>query len=413
MINLLRLGGVGAALVLSFGVGFALKDLQSGGVPDVSAFQALLSGGKRPNPTPTEVFRDHFGQIQAKFYRTVDKSRLKYAAMEGMFQALGDPHTNYLEPVTAEGFATETRGNFVGIGARLSPDPLGAKIVRVFKDSPAERAGIKEGDTILQVGGKDTSGIPVDDIVTLIRGEEGTTVDITVLRQGERITVRARRAKVSLPTAEGKMLGKTGVGYISVSGFSETTPAQFDEALRELMEQNATALVLDLRSNPGGLLESATEMLSRFESNKVVVTMRGRNSRVEEKRTTADAVTPFKGRVVILMNEESASAAEIFAGVMREYGRASLVGEHSYGKASVQDVVPLIDNASAKITIARYYLPSGKDISRRVDEEGQYVSGGLKPDVEAALKIEPGTTIGEPGKDSQLDRAIQIALGKS
>lgn len=397
-------------LAVAFCAGFALKDLQNGRPPSGDAFKALLNGGKREKATPTEVFKEHYGLIQAKYYRPVDPSHLKYAAMEGMFTSLGDPHTNFLEPKIAESFAMETRGDFVGIGARLEPDPLGAKIIKVYSGSPAQHAGVKEGDLVVAVEGKSVSGLNADEIASKIRGEEGTVVKFTVMRAGAKVNLVARRATVMLPTAEGKMLEGLPIGYISVLQFAETTPAQFDEALQTVLSNKPKGLIIDMRGNPGGLLESATLMLSRFRSDGVVVSMRERGTNVKVQRTPAGRTIQTKIPIAILINEESASAAEIFAGCMQEYGRAVLVGEHSYGKASVQNVFPLVGGASAKVTIARYYLPSGKNISRSVDEEGQYIKGGLTPDVPAELVIKTGTEIGKAGFDSQLDRAIQ-ALG--
>ncbi|MCG9894011.1 MAG: S41 family peptidase, partial [Fimbriimonadaceae bacterium] len=185
------------------------------------------------------------------------------------------------------------------------------------------------------------------------------------------------------------------------------TPAQMRESLRKLVADGAKGLVFDLRGNPGGLLEAAAEMLGVFVEDQVVVEMRGRNAEVTRERTPSGRLMDLPTPVAILVNEDSASAAEIFAGVLRDYDKAFLVGEHTYGKASVQNVIPLRDRAGAKITTAKYFLPSGADISRKMDEDGVYVSGGLKPDIEVELEIVPDVRLGEPGRDSQLDRAIK------
>jgi len=168
-----------------------------------------------------------------------------------------------------------------------------------------------------------------------------------------------------------------------------------------------------LRDDPGGLLETAVEMLSRFAEDKVVVRMKGRDGREEVARTVSGYTHKFNYPIVVLINEDSASAAEIFTGVLQDYKLATVVGTHSYGKASVQSVTPLVGGSSAKITIARYYLPRGVDIGRKVDDEGQYISGGLEPDVKADLDLDnPDLVFGDIKSDSQLQKAVSVLQGK-
>lgn len=407
MNNVFKFFGACAGLLLCFSVGFSFRDIAAGEKVSESAWSALIPFGGGAKVNPTELFKQHHGNILARYYQPIGKSELKYSAMQGMFGALGDPHTNFLEPRTAQEFSLETQGDFVGIGARLDDDPLGAKIVTVFKGSPAAAAGVEPGDVVVSVGPKEMAGIPTDEIVNFIRGEEGTVVELGLLRKGEKVTVRVRRARVAIPTAEAKMLDPLPVGYMAVTQFSETTPVQFREGLENLRSQGVQGLIIDMRGNPGGLLEAAEEMLANFVDSKLVLTMKGRGDEKKEYTPSGKVLDNLPIPVMILVNEDSASAAEIFAGVMSEYTKALLIGAHTYGKASVQNVIGLRDGASAKITTHRYYLPSGQDISRRVDEEGAYISGGLKPDIEVELKVNEDTRLGEPGKDSQLDRAIE------
>lgn len=401
---------VGASL-FAFTSGFVLKDFMDGGTPDFNRLSSVFipQASKKP---PSEVFREHYATISARYYRKTEKDQLRYAAMQGMFSSLGDPHTNFLEPVTAEQFALENEGGFVGIGARLDDDPLGTKIVTVFEGSPAERAGVLAGDVVTEVDGESVAGLPSSSIVSRIRGEEGTVVKLTVMRKGDKTILSVRRGKVTIPTAEGRMVPDSNIGYISLTQFSETTPAQYREVMMKLMDQGAKGLVIDVRGNPGGVLESVSEIIGGFRAGTKVVTMKGRQG--SEKTQSAPAVPEFgwNGPIAVLMNGESASAAEIMAGVLQELKGAILVGEHSYGKASVQNVFTLFDGASAKITTAKYFLPSGRDISRKVDQDGAYLSGGLKADIEVELKISEDTKIGEPGKDSQLDKAIAVVKEK-
>jgi carboxyl-terminal processing protease len=400
---------VAVSACAAFCLGFSLRDLSSLQPPDARAFARLLGLERKPEQTPTELFADHYRRILATAYEPLPADRLKYRAMEGMFASLGDPHTNFLEPVAAEGLKLETRGDFVGIGARLSPDPIGARIVTVFRGSPAEKAGLKPNDVVVGVDGKDSAGEEVTEVVERIRGKAGTAVQIKILRPGQRqpIQVRIVRAVVAIPTAEGRMLPGTNVAYLSVTQFAETTPIQFTDTLRGLVAQRPKGLVIDMRGNPGGLLPAVAEMLGAFLDGKEVVTMRRRLGIKQTAVTPRGKTLSMPFPVVVLVNEDSASAAEIFAGALQDYQHATIVGEHTYGKASVQTVFNLADRSSAKVTMARYYLPSGRNIERKVDEDGQYLSGGLKPDVAASLDLEASSVLGEPGNDSQLDAAIQ------
>ncbi len=411
-----KLGASLACLLALFAFGFSWRDLQQGRAPSPDAYRQLLgltpAGGKMA--TATKLFKDSFARIRADYYKPIDAKDLKYAGLSGMLAALGDPHTMFLEPRMAQEFRLETEARFAGVGARLAPDTLGARVAVVFVDGPAARAGLKEGDLITTVDGRPVGGRPIDEIVSKIRGPKGTNVTLTVVRAGldKPKVIRITRADVVAPTVESKMLPESGIGYIEITLFSQPTGEQFERALRNLEQRGMRGLVIDLRGNPGGLLDSAVELLSRFVEDKVVVKMRLKDGREEVARSMRGERHNLRVPVVALMDEDSASAAEIFAGVLRDYKIATLVGEHTYGKASVQNVFQLIDGAGAKITIAKYYLPGGQDISRKVDADGQYVSGGLEPDVEAPLDFDLNPTLGDPKTDSQLQRAIEFIRSK-
>jgi len=395
------------AIPITFGVGYAWQDLKQGKAPTVPRSRPAAVA----SVTPTQLFKQNFNLILRDYTRSVDATDLKYAAMEGTMAALGDPHTQFMEPKITADFTKETKGNvdFVGVGARLMPDPLGAKVVSVFRNGPAFRAGVKAGDMVVEVDRRAVGGMEIDDIVSKIRGKDGTPVTLTVLRAGgktENLTMN--RAKVVAPTVDYAMVPGTRVGMITVIQFAETTVGQFDQALDDLLSQNMEGLVIDLRNNPGGLLETAVEMLSRFVEDKQVVKMRFRDGNEQVERTYHGLKKDLTLPLMVLINEDSASAAEIFSGVLHDYRLATLVGEHTYGKASVQNVFYMVDGSSAKITIAKYFLPSGNDIARKVDEEGSYVSGGIKPDVEVSLSMAPGTALGDLKTDNQLQKAVEL-----
>ena len=371
----------------------------------------LLFGVRSAGATSPEAqFQHAYNEIVTDYYKPVNKLELKYAGMEGLMSSLGDPHTMFMPPKLAEEFSDETRANFGGVGARLSPDPLGAKIVTVFGDGPAAAAGVASGDIITGVDGKSMGGKEIDDIVALIKGKEGTIVHLTLIKKDnpKPVTLAVTRARIVAPTVDFKYLDGPQIGYMQIASFSEPTADQFDKALAKLETHPMKGLVIDLRENPGGLLETAQDMLSRFFENKLVVKTVERDGREEEVRTYPGVVHDFNYPIAVIMNEYSASAAEIFAGCLHDYGRAKLVGTHSYGKASVQQVFPLIDHADAKITIAKYYLPETPFFGRKVDQYGAYVSGGLEPDLKVDLQTNKEVVYGDPTTDNQLAAAIKL-----
>ncbi|CAN5341949.1 S41 family peptidase [soil metagenome] len=399
-----------------FMFGYSWRDLQNLQAPSSRALNSLLGVKTAPTASPEKVFSSNYGRILADYYRPVKSTELKYAAMEGLMASLGDPHTIFMPPRAAQAFNDETRANFFGVGARLAADQGGAMATTVFEDGPAYASGLRNGDLITGVNGKSVGGMDIDKIVALIKGKENTTVRLSILKKGKDkpVEITITRRKVTVPTVESKFLPDSGVGYISVATFSEPTAAQFDQAIAKL-EQNPKlkGIVIDLRGNPGGLLQTAVDMLGRFVDDKLVVKMKFRDGREEVANTDSGRVHRFNYPVVALINEDSASAAEIFAGCLKDYGKATLVGEHSYGKASVQNVFQLVDQSSAKITIAHYYLPSTPYYGRKVDEDGVFISGGLEPSVKVDLDMDADPEIGNPKSDNQLAKAIEVVLEKS
>lgn len=402
--------GVGACFLF----GFSWRDVQHGEVPSAKSLQALFGVKDLSTLTPEQSFRQAYSRILGTYIRPVKPVELKYAGMQGLMSSLGDPHTMFLAPRIAQEFSDQTRANFGGVGAKLQPDPLGARISSVFEDGPAYASGLRGGDVIIAVNGVSVGSKPLEGIVEKIKGPEGTKVKLTAMRKGhdKPLIFNIKRAKIITPTVESKYFPDSKVGWVAIGSFAEPTAAQFDKEINKLEQKNIKGLVIDLRGNPGGLLGTAVDMLSRFVENKVVVTMKFRDGREEAARTYPGSLHQYNYPIVALINEDSASAAEIFSGCLRDYGRATLVGTHSYGKASVQNVIPLVDTSSAKITIARYYLPMGSYIGRKVDEDGVYQSGGLEPSVKVDLDLDADPVMGEPKTDNQLRKAIEVVLAK-
>ena len=403
------------ALCFCFSLGFSWRDLRTGSAPSATAFRKLLTGNFNSSETPTQLFQRHYNIIQSSFYRPVDEVQLTHAGMSGLLASLGDPHTVFMEPEMAEDFAIETSGNYAGVGARLARDDLGAKVVTVFKDGPADRAGLQVDDIVVKVDDLDVHGMAVDQIVDFVRGDEGTAVTMTVVRDGfaQPIEIRIIRGYVVVPTVDGRILPDSNIAYIKIDSFGEPTAQQFKTVLRGLDGRDPAGLIIDLRNNPGGLLDITVEMLSLFVDRKLAVTLRRRGSRVERLFTRRGQTLGIDYPVTVLVNRNSASAAEIFSGVLRDYHLATIVGEHTYGKASVQNVILLRDLSTAKITNGRYFLPSGENISRKVDSDGVYVSGGIKPQVLAEATRGTIWELGSPESDEVLQAAIELVEEKN
>ncbi len=405
----------GIGLLGCFTFGFSWQNIQHLEAPDAAAFKKLLGIHSDSQGLSSEqVFRQNYSRIIADYEKPLKATELKYAGMEGMVASLGDPHTLFLPPRAAKEFSDDTKANYAGVGARLGTDPLGAKVAVVFEDGPAYAGGLRAGDLITMVDGKSVGGQAIEQIVDRIKGPEDTKVLVTIIRakMDKPMTLTLRRARIVLPTVESKLIPSTAIGYVTVTQFAEPTAAQFDRELTKLEQQGVKGLVIDLRGNPGGLLDIVTDMLGRFFNDKVVVTMKFRQGRgAQVQRTDSGGVHDPGYPIVILMNEDTASAAEIFAGCMQDYGRATLVGTHSYGKASVQNVFPLAEKASAKVTIAKYFLPHGSDIGRKVDEFSAFVSGGLQPDIQVELDLE-AEALGDLKSDNQLRKAIDLVKEK-
>ena len=411
----LRALALSAALLACGAFGFFARDLQTKKPPSIEALRRLV--GVKPTPARLDaegVFRENYSRILTGYEKPIKPEILRYAGFGGMLASLGDPHTIFLPPRAAKEFNDETRANFFGVGARLGTDPLGAKVSDVFEDGPAYKSGLRKGGIITQVDGKSVVGQPIDKIVEKIKGPEGTVVRLGVVQNGSSkpVTLTVRRAKVITPTVSGELLPGTKIGYLAVSQFSEPTAMQFDKNLAKLESGTIQGLVIDLRGNPGGLLVTAADMVGRFVSDKTVVTMKFRDGNEEVQRSTRGRVHAFSYPVAVLVDGDSASAAEIFSGCLKDYGKATLIGTRTYGKASVQNVFPLPDGSSAKVTIAKYYLPASGYIGRKVDDDGVMVSGGLEPDVKVELRNDVQVTLGDPKTDNQLAKAVKVLRAK-
>ncbi|MDW8051747.1 MAG: S41 family peptidase [Armatimonadota bacterium] len=368
-------------------------------------------GTPREQLNPTDAFRSVLAEVETHFYGTpppIDK--LTYTSIDGMLAALEDPYTRFMDPEAFRRMQEDTTGSFTGIGALLEDAPGGARIVRPLPNSPAARAGLKPGDIIIAVDGKSLERVALDEAVRMIRGPRHTPVRLTIRRNGvdEPFTVTILRDLVESPTVDVYLEDPENKIYrIWLQNFSEKAPALMDRALSEIERNGARALILDLRANPGGLLDAAIEIASRFvPSNHLVVSVVGREGVVERRETLRGRYRNLGIPIVVLINSGSASASEIVAGALRDHKIAMLIGEESFGKGSVQTVIPTSHNTAVAITTAKYLTPNGTDLNAKV-VDGKRV-GGLKPDIEVKNPDDWRMTEEDKARDAQLQKALEV-----
>jgi len=319
-----------------------------------------------------------------------------WGAIQGLASSYKDPYTVFMPPSESEMFNEDIQGSFSGVGMEIGMRDGMVTVVAPLKDTPAEKAGIKPGDKLIKIDDKITSDLGTDQAVKLIRGEKGTAVKLTISREGvsELLEISVVRDNINIPTIDTKIEGD--VFIISLYNFSATSSNLFKDALRQFVESNKTKLILDLRGNPGGYLEAAVDMASWFlPAGKVIVTEDyGSDEKNKEHRSRGYDIFNDNLKFVILVNEGSASASEILAGALREQGIAKLVGAKTFGKGSVQELIPVTADTSLKVTVAKWLTPNGNSIS----------GNGLVPDYEVKLTQEDF----DAGKDPQIEKALEI-----
>ena len=343
------------------------------------------------------VFWEAWHLVEDRFFGDLpDMQYVAWGAIRGALGTLEDPHTTFLEPQPRQREREDLSGRFGGIGAYVAQAEDGSIVLDPMPGLPAEQAGVQEGDRLIRVDDTEiTADMTVDDVVTLIRGELGTMVRLTLAREGqtEPIVVQVERQEIPTPSVEWRMVeGEEGVGYVRLTIFSGRTKGELQDALADLREQGMTRLILDLRGNGGGLLDSAIDVASEFLAGGVVAyqTEKGK----EAQPFSASRGGAFTdGPLVLLVDGGSASASEIVAGALQDRDRAVLIGQKTFGKGSVQSVHDLSDGSSVHITYAKWITPA----RRQIDGEG------LTPDVEVVITEEDRGQ----GRDSQLERAIE------
>ena len=332
--------------------------------------------------------------IDEKYMGEVDEDALKEGLYKGYVQGLDDPYSVYYDEEETKELYETTEGEYSGIGAVLSQDLKSGVItlVQIYEDSPADKAGLKDEDILTKVGTLDVTGMDLSEVVTYIKGEKGTEVELTVLRgeDADEVTVTAVRDTVEAQTVEYEML-EDQIGYLAVSEFDSVTYGQYEEALEALSDQGMEGLVVDLRNNPGGNLNTVCDMLDLVLPEGTIMYMEDK----EGKRQTysSDDAHQLDVPMAVLVNGNSASASEIYAGAIQDHEAGTIVGTQTYGKGVVQQIFDLGDGTSVKLTIAEYFTPKGRSINGE----------GVTPDLE--VEYEPDEK--NPEADNQLEAAAE------
>jgi carboxyl-terminal processing protease len=342
-----------------------------------------------------EPFWKAWALVKEKFPgadKTTDQDHV-YGAIKGMLASFGDPYTMFFTPEESKVFESEIAGEFGGVGMEMGQKDGVLTVVAPLKDTPAFKAGVLAGDKIIKINDTVSTDMSTDKAVSLIRGEPGTTVSLTMVREGlsEPKVFNIVRAKISIPTVDTEKHPEKGVFVIKLYSFSAQSPELFQNALNEFANSGYNKLVLDLRNNPGGYLEAAVSMAGWFlPQGQVVVKEIGKTDKdVVLHKSKGPGIFDGKIQMVVLVNKGSASASEILAGALSEHGVATLMGSQTFGKGSVQELMKLTSDTSIKITVAKWYTPNGVSIS----------DNGLTPKVKL-----------EPNKDEKVDTQLQSAI---
>ncbi len=326
--------------------------------------------------------------IETKYVNDTDDVKLIDGAIDGMVKSLNDPHSNYLSPKMYKTLMEQTEGSFAGIGVVMGMDnEQKIHIVGIMENSPGQKAGLQEGDEILAVDGVPVTQMAFDEVAAHVRGQAGTDVVLTIMRDNTNQDITITRDNIKLKTVGHKMLDNN-IGYIQIVSFSEDTANEFNEAYNDLKNQGMKALVLDLRNNPGGLLTTCVEIAKKLVPKGEIVSIVDKQG---NKETYSSSLEAPEYPLAVLINKNSASASEILSGAIQDTKAGTIIGNTSYGKGSVQTILPMFEDDAVKLTIARYYTPSGRSID----------GTGITPDIE--INLDENAT-----SDTQLDKALEV-----
>ncbi len=347
-----------------------------------------------------DLFGEVLEKINKEYVDEVDQSKSMDSAINGLLQSL-DPYSAYMSPESFDSMQTETSGKFGGLGIEVGMEAGVVKIISPIDDTPASRAGLKAGDYIVKINDVQVQGKSLMDAVDLMRGLVGSSIEITVRRRGEKkaLIFNIRREIIEVQSVKFELLDNN-VGYIKLTSFNENSSQQVKKRIEKFNEnKNLKGFVLDLRNNPGGLLSQAIKISDFFLENGEIVSTKSRQVS-ENRKWFAKKGDLTNGKIlIVLINYGSASASEIVAGALKDHKRAIILGENSYGKGSVQSIIPLKNRGAIRLTIARYYLPSGKSISKV----------GVTPDIEISEDSDEFKI--NTKSDNQLNFALKLLNG--
>ncbi|HEV7936794.1 MAG TPA: S41 family peptidase [Solirubrobacteraceae bacterium] len=332
----------------------------------------------------TQVVDEAIERVSHDYYRPVSKNALANSSVAGMISSLHDPYSEYLSPKEFTSF--DQPASFAGIGVSVDPKTAGLEVVHVFNSSPAQRAGLKPGETIVAVDSRSLHGVPADTATALIKGPPGTNVELTVKPvHGAPHTLTVTRAIISEPVVASTMRTVHGVklGWVYLATFSEGSAAEVRAAVEKLLKQGARGLVFDLRADGGGLVSEARLIASIFIPSGVIVTTRGR-SQPTTVLTAAGGAIPSSAPMVVLVDRDTASASEIVTAALQDHRRATVVGTHTYGKGVFQELEPLSGGGAIKITVGEYFTPNGRNLGGGGVKEG----AGITPEVKVPRGVD-------------------------
>ena len=379
-----------ASLVLAIIVSFAAGTRSE----EIYQIAAPIFGIKvAKQPLDTEVMKEAYRQLAANYDGDLDANKLSDGAARGMVKAVGDDYTTFLDKEEAAEFNKSLNGEVSGIGAEIGVRNLQPAVLRVLDDSPAKKAGLKTGDIFVAVNGTSVAGETASGVADKVTGEAGTTVKLTMRRGSESLDFSITRAQISDPSVRWSV--SDDVGILTISRFDDNTGSLARKAAKEFIDKGVKSVIVDLRNNGGGYLTAAQEVASLWlDSGKTVVTEKSRGQVTETVKASGNPTLKGK-KTIVLVNSSSASASEIVAGALKDYQAATLVGEKTFGKGTVQKVINLSDDRILKVTVARWYTPQDRNITKE----------GIQPNQTVKMSSDDNNA----GRDPQMARAKELA----
>ena len=379
-----------ASLVLAIIVSFAAGTRSE----EIYQIAAPIFGIKvAKQPLDTEVMKEAYRQLAANYDGDLDANKLSDGAARGMVKAVGDDYTTFLDKEEAAEFNKSLNGEVSGIGAEIGVRNLQPTVLRVLDDSPAKKAGLKTGDVFVAVNGTSVAGETASGVADKVTGEAGTTVKLTMRRGSESLDFSITRAQISDPSVRWSV--SDDIGILTISRFDDNTGSLARKAAKEFIDKGVKGVIVDLRNNGGGYLTAAQEVASLWLDNgKTVVTEKSRGQVTETVKASGNPTLKGK-KTIVLVNSSSASASEIVAGALKDYQAATLVGEKTFGKGTVQKVINLSDDRIIKVTVARWYTPQDRNITKE----------GIQPNQTVKMSSDDNNA----GRDPQMARAKELA----